>query len=129
MWYGKNRVAPVVAVTLSVLCVFDLNGLVAMSLSSLSSQLEKDKESGLRMEAVEGVQQLVEHNFLVGVASLGAFYENDTQCGQELEIMLNAIARHKVWGLKGVLYCVCVWCQFNFLCVYMNDKMHFHDQV
>lgn len=109
MWYGINRVARIVAVTLSVLCVFGLNGLVvAMSPTTPSLRLEQVKESGLRMEAVDGVEQLVEHNFLVGVASLGTFYENQTQCGQELEIMLNAMARHKVWGLKGVLYvCVC----------------------
>ncbi|XP_065368852.1 nose resistant to fluoxetine protein 6-like [Calliphora vicina] len=62
--------------------------------------LQHDKESVLRTEAMAGVQQLVEHNFLVGIASLGAFHENRTKCGQELEIMLNAMAKHEVWGLK-----------------------------
>lgn len=65
-------------------------------------------------------QQLVKDNFLVGVASLGAFYENNTQCGQELELLLKAIAKHEVWGLKGV----CVFCT--------NEKIltndHDHDQ-
>ena len=64
-------------------------------------------------------QQLVEHNFLFGIASLGAFYENQTQCGKELEIMLNAITKNEVWGLKGALICL-FKCLYVCVCVFKS---------
>lgn len=112
MWYyGKNRVAQVIV---AGLCIFALNvSTVANSLSptTVLQQAAVNEESVLVTKAVDddGVQQLVEHNFLVGIASLGAFYENRTQCGQELELMLNAMAKPEVWGLKGVCFSVCVF--------------------
>lgn len=68
----------------------------------------------LRFELEREPQQLVQHNFLVGIASLGALHENNTQCGRELEMLLQAIAKREVWGLKGVRTRVCV-----FTCVCM----------
>ncbi|KAM7343504.1 nose resistant to fluoxetine protein 6-like [Cochliomyia hominivorax] len=98
MWYELNRVARVIVVTLKIVCVFVAN---ATAVTNESSLLQQTEESVLFMKAVDdGVQQLAKHNFLVGVASLGAFYENQTKCGQELELMLNAISTNEVWSLK-----------------------------
>lgn len=51
---------------------------------------------------------LAKQNFLVGIASLGALHEtNHTRCGQELEMLLQAVTDHRLWALKGVFWCVC----------------------
>ncbi|XP_075165922.1 nose resistant to fluoxetine protein 6-like [Haematobia irritans] len=48
-------------------------------------------------------QPLAQENFLIGIASLGVLHEtNNTQCGQELEIFLKAIADRKVWAIKVI---------------------------
>lgn len=108
-WYGKNRVALVIMAVLSVF-VFNASTLAnTLSPSAALVPQTVEEESVLVTKAVNvEVQQLVEHNFLVGIASLGALYENHTQCGQELELMLNAMIKPEVWGLKGVCFSMCV---------------------
>lgn len=98
--------AVLVAVALSI-----LNTLAATQSTNIVKNVLR-KES---LTSFSGHQQLVEQNFLFGIASLGVTYENQTQCGQELEMMLNAITKNEVWGLKGAgnmiaytLICVCL---------------------
>lgn len=98
----RNNFGLIIAAILNVLLLLNATLVTSSSLSSLSVG-HHNEESVLRTEVFgQQQQQLVQQNFLVGIASLGAFYENRTQCGQELELLLNAIAKQEVWGLKGV---------------------------
>ncbi|TMW46892.1 hypothetical protein DOY81_008030 [Sarcophaga bullata] len=91
-----------------VLVVLSILNAVAITQSEnvVKNVLRKEAIASIDGDQQQQQQQLVEHNFLFGIASLGAVYENQTQCGKELEIMLKAITKNEVWGLKGAIICV-----------------------
>ncbi|XP_073844590.1 nose resistant to fluoxetine protein 6-like isoform X2 [Musca autumnalis] len=85
------------------LYIFVLTTLCLRVVSSHGVMVASDAE-----RAVNSSQQrmaLAKQNFLVGIASLGALHEtNNTRCGQELEMLLQAVTDHKIWALKVLDY-------------------------
>lgn len=87
-------------VPLIVLCIFVVN--ISAVTQMESTLLPKFEEYSLITKKFDGIDLLIEHNFQVGVASLLNLYENNSKCGEELQVMLNAISDKELWGIKGL---------------------------
>lgn len=73
-----------------------------------------------RVEPLSSAEtSLARHNFLVGVAQLGALHENGTRCGRELEILLKAVAAKEFWSLKGLCVFVDAAQSVHFISVFI----------